>query len=252
MLDGQIVAVTGGAGLIGSALVRDVVKNGGRAIIGDLSVDKGIELQKELGIDNALFVEVDATDLSSIDNFIKLGKDHFGRIDSAVHSAYPRSNQWGTKFEDLQPEGLKEDLYNQLGGAILFSQKMIEQFKAQQHGNLIHVASIQGTAAPKFEHYEGTKMVSPLEYSAIKSGIISITRYLAKYCKGNGIRVNCIGPGGVLDNQPEVFLDKYRNSCNEKGMLDADDIIGTLTFLLSDQSKHITGQNIIIDDGWSL
>ena len=57
MLDGQIVAVTGGAGLIGSALVRDVVKNGGRAIIGDLSVDKGIELQKELGIDNALFVE---------------------------------------------------------------------------------------------------------------------------------------------------------------------------------------------------
>ena len=199
-----------------------------------------------------IFVTIIVKLLTSIDNFIKLGKDHFGRIDSAVHSAYPRSNQWGTKFEELQPEGLKDDLYNQLGGAILFYQKIIEQFKSQKYGNLIHIASIQGTAAPKFEHYEGTKMVSPIEYSAIKSGIISITSYLAKYCKGNGIRVNCIGAGGVLDNQPESFLKKYRDSCNEKGMLDSGDIVETLIFLLSDKSKYITGQNIIIDDGWSL
>ena len=119
-------------------------------------------------------------------------------------------------------------------------------------GNLIHISSIQGVSTPKFEHYDGTNMVSPIEYSAIKSGIISVTRYLAKYCKGNGIRVNCISLGGILDRQPQSFLNKYRESCNEKGMLDAEDIVGTVLFLLNDHSKYVTGQNIIVDDGWTL
>ena len=94
-------------------------------------------------------------------------------------------------------------------------------------------------------------MISPIEYSAIKAGVISITRYLAKYCKNQKIRVNCISPGGILDEQPESFLKKYRSSCNNMGMLDAGDVIGSLIFLLSEQSKYI-GQNIIVDDGWSL
>jgi NAD(P)-dependent dehydrogenase (short-subunit alcohol dehydrogenase family) len=252
MLTNHVVAVTGGAGLIGSKLVRIIVESGGKVIIGDVSEDKGKDLQNEIGIDQALFVYVDTTDIGSIDNFIECGKNHFGKIDSAVHSAYPRSKQWGTKFEELKPEGLQEDLFNQLGGALLFSQRIIAEFKSKQNGNLIHVSSIQGSAVPKFEHYEGTNMVSPIEYSAIKAGILSITRYLAKYYKGNGIRVNCVSPGGILDNQPEEFLLKYRASCNEKGMLDAEDIMGALIFLLSDASRLITGQNIIIDDGWSL
>jgi len=252
LLNNQVVAVTGGAGLIGSTLTRTIVEAGGKVIIGDVSVDKGMDLQNELGLDHTLFVDFDTTDVDSIDNFIECGKKHFGRIDSAVHSAYPKSQQWGKKFEELKPEGLQQDLFNQLGGAILFSQRIIEEFKSKQNGNLIHVGSIQGSATPKFEHYQGTNMVSPIEYSAIKAGIISITRYLAKYCKGSGIRVNCVGPGGILDNQPEQFLVKYKASCNEKGMLDADDIVGAIIFLLSDASRFITGQNIIIDDGWSL
>ena len=116
----------------------------------------------------------------------------------------------------------------------------------------MHVASIQGVAAPKFEHYEGTSMVSPIEYSAIKSGIISITRYLSKYCKGESIRVNCISPGGIFDNQPSVFLEKYNSACLNKGMLDASDINGTVIYLLSSMSQYVNGQNIIIDDGWIL
>jgi NAD(P)-dependent dehydrogenase (short-subunit alcohol dehydrogenase family) len=95
-------------------------------------------------------------------------------------------------------------------------------------------------------------MVSPIEYSAIKSGIISITKYLAKYCKGENIRVNCVSPGGILDNQPEVFLEKYNATCSSKGMLDAQDISGTFIYLLSDASKYLNGQTIVVDDGWSL
>ena len=147
---------------------------------------------------------------------------------------------------------MSQDLSGHLGGAILFSQRMLRHFKQQGHGNLIHVSSIQGLVAPKFEHYAGTGMVSPIEYSAIKAGIIAATRYLAKYYKGNNIRVNCISPGGILDNQPESFLELYRKACNDKGMLDAQDLVGSLIFLLSDHSRYITGQNLIIDDGWSL
>ena len=129
---------------------------------------------------------------------------------------------------------------------------MIRYFREQGYGNLLHISSIQGSSSPKFDHYEGTDMVSPIEYSAIKAGVISITRYLAKYCKNQNIRVNCISPGGISDNQPESFQKKYRSSCCNKGLLDSGDIAGALIFLLSEQSKYVTGQNIIVDDGWSL
>ena len=64
--------------------------------------------------------------------------------------------------------------------------------------------------------------------------------------------MNCISPGGILDNQPEAFLQKYNARCGGKGMLDPQDINGSLLFLLSDASKYITGQNLIVDDGFSL
>jgi len=252
MLKDNVVAITGGAGLIGTAFSKAIIKNRGKVIIGDVSATKGVSIQNELGIDNALFVEVDTSDTNSIDSFLKIGKGHFGKIDSAIHCAYPRSEQWGTEFEGLKAEGLKEDLFNQLGGAILFSQRLISFYRDQGYGNLIHVSSIQGVAAPKFEHYKSTKMVSPIEYSAIKSGIVSITRYLAKFCKNQNIRVNCISPGGILDNQPEIFLEKYNSTCSSKGMMDPQDLDGTIIYLLSHMSKYVNGQNIIVDDGWIL
>lgn len=252
ILQNQVVAITGGAGLIGSAFARAVVQQGGRVVIGDVAETKGRALEEELSKDKALFVAVDATDPESVVRFLAAGEERFGRIHAAVHSAYPRSFQWGTRFEELRPAGLAEDLHRQLGGAILFSQQIIAYFRRHGGGILVHVASIQGVAAPKFEHYAGTAMVSPIEYSAIKAGIISITRYLAKYCKGQNIRINCISPGGILDQQPVSFLESYRNSCTSKGMLDAGDLAGSLVFLLSDQSHYINGQNLIIDDGWTL
>ena len=132
------------------------------------------------------------------------------------------------------------------------SQRMMKHFVEQRHGNFIHLSSIMGVVAPKFENYEGTSMTSPIEYTAVKSGIISLTRWLAKYYKNKKIRINCVSPGGILDHQPESFLDKYRKSCTSKGMLDPTDVAGVVLFLLSEQAKYINGQNIVIDDGWSL
>ena len=252
MLENKIVFISGGAGRIGSAFSRAVVENGGKVLIGDINHELGNQLVSELGDENSMFIEGNLTDPNNVKHLIENGLIKFSNIDAAVHCAYPVSKQWGTRFEDLKPEDLEKDLFNQLGGAILFSQKMIQYFRKQGHGNLVHVSSIPGIAVPKFEHYANTDMVSPIEYSAIKSGIISITRYVAKHCKGQNIRANCISPGGILDNQPEEFLEKYNSTCSSKGMMDAKDLNGTIIYLLSSMSKHVNGQNLIIDDGWIL
>ncbi len=95
-------------------------------------------------------------------------------------------------------------------------------------------------------------MTSPIEYSGMKAGIISITKWLAKYYSNKNIRVNCISPGGIEDAQQDEFKNRYRNSCTNKGLLDSKDVSSLAIFLLSDYSYAINGQNIIVDDGWSL
>ena len=122
----------------------------------------------------------------------------------------------------------------------------------QKYGNLILTSSILGTASPKFEHYKNNKINCPIEYAASKSGVISITKFLAKLYGRKKIRVNCISPGGIKDNQPKNFLKKYKQSCLSKGMLDPKDIVGTISFLISEKSRFLNGQNLIVDDGWSL
>ena len=123
----------------------------------------------------------------------------------------------------------------------------------QNYGNIINMGSIYGFAAPRFKIYEGTGMTNTVEYADIKGVIINLTKYLASYLGKYNIRVNCISPGGKYDHQPEAFLKKYSQKVLlEKRMGNVDDLTGALLFLLSDSSKYITGQNIVVDGGWSL
>ena len=244
-LSNKIIAVIGSNGKIGSCFVNKIIEKNGFVVQGDIK-------KNNKKLKNAIFFNVDITKERSVNNFFKRIFAKFGRIDAVVNCSYPKSNKWGQAFEKLNENNLKDDLCNQLGGAIILSKVALFFFKKNNKGNLIHLSSIQGLMAPKFDHYIGTKMVSPIEYSAIKSGIISITKYLAKYCKNMNIRVNCISPGGIKNNQPTKFLKKYKSNCVSKGILDPIDIWGALLYLLSDESKFVTGQNIIVDDGWSL
>ena len=252
MLSSKVILVTGACGLLGKQIVREIVEQNGYVLATDTDTEKATNLFKAPPSEQVQFVPMDITDADSIDRAIASGIKQFGSVNACVNSAYPRSKNWGTVLEYLTMEDIQEHLKLQLGGAILLSQRVMKHFISQAHGNFIQLSSIQGIAAPKFEHYEGTSMYSSVEYSVSKAGIISMTRWLAKYYKNKNIRVNCVSPGGILDQQPESFLEKYRNSCTSKGMLDSTDVSGTVLFLLSDQSKYINGQNIVIDDGWSL
>ena len=248
----KTIIVTGGAGRIGSALATDLVKHGHKVLLGDINNSKLLKIKKKLSSKNIEIFQGNLTTKTNIDKFIKFGVRKFKNIDAAVHCSYPTSKKWGARLEDLEEIHLKNDLQNQLGGSIIFSQRIMKYFLKQKKGNLILISSIQGIQAPKFNHYKNLNMTSPIEYSAIKSGIISITKYLSKYYKNKNIRINCVSPGGIKDNQPKLFTKRYRQSCNSKGLLDGEDISKLILFLLSDKSKYITGQNLVIDDGWSL
>jgi NAD(P)-dependent dehydrogenase (short-subunit alcohol dehydrogenase family) len=124
--------------------------------------------------------------------------------------------------------------------------------KQGRGGNIVNLSSVYGIIAPRFELYEGTDLSMPVEYAAIKSGLIHLTRYFARRLRGTGIRVNALSPGGILDKQDRRFLGRYRRYCLSKGMLDASDVSGALLFLLSDASRYVSGQNLIVDDGFTL
>ncbi len=244
------VIVTGGCGLIGEAFVRALADRGDDAFAVDIDDETGEELEN--ASDRIVYHHCDVTDTVAFDGLLEEVRAQRGSLDAVVHAAYPRTSEWGTPFEDLSEEDVAENLRLQLGGAIMVSQKTVKHFREQGSGQLVHISSIQGIAAPKFRHYEGTDMTSPIEYTAIKSGVVGITEYLAKYLSGTGIRVNCISPGGIENNQPQEFLDRYQNDCTSKGMLAPEDLTGALLFLLSDESKYINGQNVVVDDGWTL
>ena len=248
----ETVLITGGAGRIGSVLAETLIKNGNKVLLGDINKKKLIKIKNKLGSKNLEIFSSNLTKKRQIDSFINFGLKKFKKIDSAVLCAYPKSKGWGVKFENLGEENLKKDLYNQLGASIVFCQRISKYFLKCKKGNLILISSIQGVQSPKFDHYDSLNMVSPIEYSAIKSGIISITKYLSKYFRKKNIRVNCVSPGGINENQAKSFKKRYRKSCNSKGLLDAKDVSKTILFLLSEGSKYISGQNIIIDDGWTL
>jgi len=254
-LTGKNVLVTGAAGRIGSSVAKHALALGANVVLSDIAIDRLKQLEDDLNLEfpgNSLVVKADISTDDGIELLLAQANEYAGLITSAVHCAYPVSAKWGSRIEDLDSTYLFQDLSMQLGGAIIFSKKIIKYFQLHGGGDLVHISSIQGVHAPKFEHYEGTAMTSPVEYAAIKSGIISITRWLAKYYANQGIRVNCVSPGGILDNQPTVFLERYRKSCTNIGMLSADKVASTIVYLLSPQSVAINGQNLIVDDGWSL
>jgi NAD(P)-dependent dehydrogenase (short-subunit alcohol dehydrogenase family) len=250
-LEDKVVFVTGGAGLIGNAFCHSIVESGGIPIVADICLQSAEKLVRELPRGHA--VKIDITDKESISSAIKEVENKYGRVDALVNNAYPRNKNYGQAFFDVNYSDFSENISMNLGGYFLCSQIFANYFiKNKTSGNIINISSIYGFIAPRFEVYDGTEMTMPVEYAAIKSGIIHLTKYMAKFLKGANIKVNCLSPGGIENGQDSRFLKRYKDYCLNKGMLDADDLTGGLLFLLSDDSQFINGQNLIIDDGFSL
>ena len=121
----------------------------------------------------------------------------------------------------------------------------------QGNGSLLNFASIYGVVGNDFTIYEGLEMYPPAAYSAIKGGIVSLTKYLASYFGKFNIRVNCLSPGGIFDHQHHEFVKRYEERVPLKRMGKPEDIAPVACFLVSDGAGYITGQNILVDGGWT-
>lgn len=256
-LSNKTVIITGGAGLIGSAFSKACVEYNANVIVIDIDEKRGNELidgiKMETKNQNIMFQKCDITNAIEIQHLIDLVSDKFGRIDALVNNAYPRNKNYGKIFEEVEFADFCENVNLHVGGYFLITQQVAKAMIKQKHGNIINMASIYGFAAPRFEIYAGTKMTVPVEYAVVKGAIINLTKYLASYLGRYNIRVNSISPGGIYDNQPDEFTKAYSEKVVlGNRMANVNDLVDVLVFLLSDGSTYITGQNMIVDGGWSL
>lgn len=252
-LRSKVAFVNGGAGLIGQKIVEEFANAHAKVVILDINKKKSQEIIEKLEMQgkDVSFEYFDITKLDSIEKTLDGLQKKYKRIDVWVNTSFPRTPDWNKKIEDFPLASFEKNVSIHLNSYSWISRKVCMIMKKQGSGSLINFGSIYGTNGPNFNIYEGTKMTSAFAYSAIKGGIINLSRYLASYFGQYGVRVNTISPGGIFDNQDETFVKNYSKQTPLKRMGNPEDIAPSVLFLASDASKYITGTTLMVDGGWS-
>lgn len=253
-LDGKTIIVAGAAGLIGREIAKGAAELGANVVAADRDIERMQGTAQDLAESGQLAaVAIDICDRSSIVRAFRVAEDRFGSVTGAVNTAYPRNARYGARFDDVTFEDFSENMSLHLGGYFVFMQQCALYARASGCPfSLVNLSSIYGSVTPRFEVYEGTAMTMPVEYAAIKSAVEQLTRYANAYMRGTSFRANCVSPGGILAGQDQRFLERYRRHTMSKGMLEPGDVIGAVLYALSDASRYMVGQNIVVDDGFSL
>ncbi len=232
---------------------------GAKGLIGN-SLLKHFKKKKEyrvIGIDLAKSKNIESCDITNENDVIKIYQKIFikyKRIDAVINAAYPKSKSFGKSFTKMSYNEFGLNMNLNLGSLFLLIKHATPFFKKNKHSNFIGVSSIYGSITPNFKIYENTPIKFPFVYAPIKSAQIMIIKYFAKYFvhKKINISINSLSPGGVYNNQNKKFYYNYKKFCKSKGMVSATELISTTEFLLAKGSKSITGQDIKIDDGFSI
>lgn len=252
-LDGRVAVVTGGAGLIGFALANGLASFGAHTFIADINEEiaekRAFELTQK-GLQSSAIV-IDTSDVSSVSEGIKRILSKAGSLDVWVNSAYPKSKDWGLRFEKVSIDSWRSAIDGQMTSYCMCSREAAEAMRPQKRGSVINLGSTYGMVGPDFSIYEGTDLTMPAAYAAIKGGIINFTRYLASYYGKDGIRFNCISPGGVENSQAAPFVERYIEKTVLGRMARPEDMAGAAVYLASDASSYVTGHNLVVDGGWT-
>lgn len=265
-LSGRVIAITGGAGLLGVQHGAAVAEMGGIPVLLDLMGDRAEAAARDIAQrcgGEAAGLACDITRRGEVENALETILEKWGRIDGLVNNAAnnpkvedAQSQAW-SRLENFPLEQWDRDFAVGVTGAFLCAQVLGTEMARRGRGVIINVASDLAVIAPDQRLYrkerlpEDQQPVKPVTYSVVKTALIGLTRYLATYWAGQGVRVNAISPGGVFNNQDEVFLSRIRPLIPLGRMAERNEYQAAMVFLLSDASSYMTGQNLIIDGGRS-
>ena len=265
-LTGRVAVVTGGVGLLGAEFCRTLAEAGAAVAVVDLneSASQAVaESLKESGY-QALAIPADITQPDSVHAAVEKIMSTFRRLDVLVNSAAldpkfdPDAVDKGITpgaFEDYPLDLWTSALQVNLTGMFLMTQACVKPMIDQRKkGSIINICSTYGLNGPDQRIYikEGERVAfKPVYYTVTKAGVLGFTKYLAAYYAETDIRVNALTPGGVFNNHEEYFVKNYSAKTILGRMANKDEMNGALLFLAADASSYMTGNNLVVDGGWT-
>lgn len=248
-LSGKVAIVTGGAGLYGKFIVEGLAEAGATVYVASRNVENCEKLAERLrDAEYSVFsTKLDQADEKSISKMKEKILKEQGRVDILVNNAVLRPMK--SYYDEIEKFRLSMEV--NATGIFNLTRTIGEVMKKQRSGSIINVSSIQGIVGPDFTLYEGTDMDTSPDYFFHKAGLINLTRYFAAKLAPFNVRVNCVSPGGLFNNQNPDFVERYNKKTFLGRMAKGEDIKGAIVFLASDASSYITGANIIIDGGYT-
>ena len=229
--------ITGSEGQIGQSFVSKLKELGYKVI--------GIDLADQVN-DEIIYYQADITKKHEIDSVLKLHNENISvLINNAGVSVFK-------PFEERTEDEIDIVMDVNLKANILMSQIIYNNyFKVNNTGSIINIGSIYGVVSGDMRIYKnGDRRTSEI-YGATKAAVINLTKYFATYMAPYNVRVNCISPGGIYNNQDNDFIENYSRKVPMNRMGNENELLSTVEYLLSDQSSYVTGQNIIVDGGFT-
>jgi NAD(P)-dependent dehydrogenase (short-subunit alcohol dehydrogenase family) len=257
-LEGRVALVTGACGYLGQTVCKTLAELGAKLIITDTSECTLNILKEDLEINKLTSVNVKQCDLEcpkSREKLISYVLKESSRLDILVNAAAFVSEDsiegWTTNLENQTLETWRRAFEVNLTAIFDLSKSLAHKIAENNKGSIINIGSIYGSGAPDYSIYEGTSMGNPAAYAASKGGVVQLSRWLSTTVAPD-VRVNTVSPGGIRRSQPESFIDKYEAKTPLGRMGTEEDFVGIIGYLASDLSSYVTGQNILVDGGWSV
>lgn len=260
----RVVIITGGLGQLGRQFSLALADRGAKVAIFDVRADEPLLVErfgKRRKDSNLLFLSVDITKRDSIETALSRVNEKWGVPHALVNNAGLDSPPNATAEENGPFETYPEKSWDKVmevnvKGIFLCCQVVGGQMAEASRGSIINICSTYGLVSPDQRIYEyrrkgGEAFFKPVAYSASKSAILNLTRYLATYWAGRNVKVNTLTFGGVFNNQDEQFLKNYCARTPLGRMAREDEYNGAIIFLVSDASSYMTGANLVIDGGWT-
>lgn len=265
-LTGRVAVVTGGVGLLGAEFCRTLAEAGAAVAVVDLNGSASQAVADSLMSSGyqSLAIPTDITQPDSVNDAVEKVLSAFGRVDVLVNSAAldpkfdPDAVNKGITpgaFEDYPLDLWNSALNVNLTGMFLMTQACVKPMLEQEKkGSIINICSTYGLNGPDQRIYvkEGKRVAfKPVYYTVTKAGVMGFTKYLAAYYAETEIRVNALTPGGVFNNHEDYFVKNYSAKTILGRMARKDEMNGALLFLASDASSYMTGNNLVVDGGWT-